>query len=306
MATAVKIGFEPDVAMLATSALLPLRLVPPAVKQTAKYRRIANSVTQVGLIEPLVVARAADVAGHYLLLDGHLRLAVLEDIGATEVKCLISTDDEAFTYNKRISRLATIQEHYMVVRAIERGVPEDRLARALNLDVKAVRRRRMMLNGICPEVVDLLKDKSVNPAAFDALRKMKASRQLEAAELMTVAANYSAVYAKALLAATRPRDLTNPTKGKIIAGLAPEQIARMEREMETLQQDVKSIEADYGDDALVLVVAAGYFAKLMANVEIRAYLSAHHSELLPELRTTIEATTLHDPSFASASFSEKD
>ena len=72
-------------------------------------------------------------------------------------------DDEAYTYNKRINRLATVQEHFMIVRAIERGVSEDKLANALNLDVKAINRRRTLLVGICPEVIELLKDKSVNP-----------------------------------------------------------------------------------------------------------------------------------------------
>lgn len=43
----------------------------------------------------------------------------------TTAACLASTDDEAFTYNKRISRLAPIQEHRMILKAIERGVPEE-------------------------------------------------------------------------------------------------------------------------------------------------------------------------------------
>jgi hypothetical protein len=34
----------------------------------------------------------------------------------------------------------------MIVRAIERGVSEDKLAKALNMDVKAIRRRRTMLS----------------------------------------------------------------------------------------------------------------------------------------------------------------
>ena len=68
----------------------------------------------------------------------------------TEVRCLIAKDDEAFTYNKRINRLATIQEHFMIVRAIERGVSEDSLAKALNLDVRAIRRRRTMLDRHLP------------------------------------------------------------------------------------------------------------------------------------------------------------
>jgi len=93
----------------------------------------------------------------------------------------------------------------MIVRAIERGVSEEKLARVLNLDVRAIRRRRTMLNGVCPEVVELLKDKSVNPIAFEVLAKMKPGRQIEAAELMATAGNYSGSYAGALLAATGRR-----------------------------------------------------------------------------------------------------
>src|SRR5688572_16678995 len=166
--------------MLPLSKLLPLNTVSPELKQSAKYRQIAKSVAEVGIIEPLVVARSSDQPRHYLLLDGHLRHAVLTDAGETEVRCLIALDDDAFTYNKRINPLATIQEHFMIVRAIERGVSEDTLAKALALDVKAIRRRRMMLGGISPEVVHLLKDKSLNPTTFDVLRKMKPMRQIEA------------------------------------------------------------------------------------------------------------------------------
>ena len=138
----------------------------------------------------------------------------------------------------------------MIVRAIDRGVSEDRLAKALNLDVRAIRRRRTMLLGISPEVVDLLKDKSVNPTTFEVLRKMRPMRQIEAAELMHTAGNYTSSYAKALLAATRQADLVKSDKPKKVAGLTVGQMARMEREMETLQQDVKSVESRYGDDVL--------------------------------------------------------
>ena len=65
-------------------------------------------VEEMGVIEPLVVARSPEQPGRYLLLDGHLRHAVLTDSGETVARCLIAHDDEAFTYNKRINRLATI------------------------------------------------------------------------------------------------------------------------------------------------------------------------------------------------------
>lgn len=292
MSDAVKIAFEPRIQVLPLSALLPLRAVSGDLKASVKYQRIMRSIAEVGIIEPLVVARSEDQKGCYLLLDGHLRLAVLGDVGALEVRCLVADDDEAFTYNKRISRLATVQEHLMIVRAIERGVSEDKLAKALNMDVKAIRRRRTMLAGICPEVVEMFKDKSVNPNTFEILRKMKPMRQLEAAELMNSASNYTASYAKALLAATRQADMMKSDQPKRMTGMTAEQLARMEREMETLQQDLKSVESRYGDDVLNLVISSGYLTKLVGNREIKRYLGQHHPEILAEFLTVISATSL--------------
>lgn len=184
----------------------------------------------------------------------------------------------------------------MLVRAIERGVSEDKLASALNLDVRAIKRRRTLLVGICPEVVDLLKDKSVNPSTFEVLRKMKPMRQIDAAELMSTAGNYTASYARALLAATRQHDLVKADQPKQIAGMTAEQIARMEREMEKLQKDLKSVESRYGEDVLQLVIASGYLSKLVGNSGIRRYLQQHHAEILTEFTAIIAATSLDQAS----------
>lgn len=292
MGDPVKIGFEQSVAVLPLSALLPLKTVPEAIKQTAKYKQIAKSVREIGVIEPLVVARSKNHNGRYLLLDGHMRHAALTDSAVTEVRCLLAWDDEAYTYNKRINRLATIQEHLMIVRAIERGVSEDKLAKALNLDVKAIKRRRALLVGICPEVVELLKDKSLNPNTFEVLRKMKAMRQIEAAELMSTAGNYTASYAKALLAATRQSELVKSDQPKRIAGMTADQMARMEREMEKVQKDLKAVESRYGEDVLQLVIASGYLARLVGHPAVKRYLTQHHPEILNEFHAIISATSL--------------
>jgi len=183
----------------------------------------------------------------------------------------------------------------MIVRAIDRGVSEEKLAKALNLDTDVIKRRRSLLEGICAEVVDILKDKTVNPVTFDVLRKMKHMRQIEAAELMNLAGNYTASYAKALLAGTRQHDLVHANRPKSVNGITPDQMARMEREMETLQRDFKAIESSYGDDVLNLVIASGYLAKMIGNGEISRYLGQHHPELLDEFRVIVAAASLDQP-----------
>src|SRR5437868_2794041 len=126
----VELAFERATIRLAIADIQPLKIVGDNVKKSPKYAQIVASIAEVGIIEPPVVARDQRTPGKYLLLDGHARIEVLKDRGDADVMCLISTDDEAFTYNKRVNRLAIIQEHRMIVKAIERGVPEHRIARA--------------------------------------------------------------------------------------------------------------------------------------------------------------------------------
>ncbi len=68
----------------------------------------------------------------------------MRDLGTDGVMCLVATEDEAFTYKKRVNRLATIQERKMILQAIERGVPQKRIAKALDVDVHNIRRKRRL------------------------------------------------------------------------------------------------------------------------------------------------------------------
>lgn len=298
MSDPVKIAFERTILTVLIADLLPTKAMPPGVRETVKYRRIAASVAEVGLIEPLSVARQKP--GGFLLLDGHMRLDALRILGATTASCVVANDDESFTYNKRVNRLATIQEHYMIVRALDRGVSEEKLARALNVDVKVIRQRRHLLAGIGQDVAELLKDKPVGHNAFQKLRKMKPIRQLEVAELMVSANNYTASYAKALLATSKPSDLHKPDELKKATGLSSEQMARLEREMASVSEDYKELEISYGDDMLVLVVASGFIERLLSKSEIEGFLASRHPEFLENFRAIVQVMSLDQSPSAAA------
>jgi len=298
MQEAVKVAFEQQVVMIPLAKILPSRVLAPEIKERVKYKRIVASVLQLGLIEPLVVSRQQ--GDSYLLLDGHIRFEALREQHETEARCIVAEDDEAFTYNKRVNRLATIQEHYMIVRALARGVSQEKLARALDVDVKVIHARRQLLAGISDEVADLLKDKPVGHTAFRKLRKMKPLRQLEVAELMVSANNFTASYAKALLATSKPSDLHRPDLLKKVTGLSTEQMARLEREMASVGEDYKELEASYGDDMLVLVVAAGFLERLLSRPEIEKFLEGRHPELLENFRAIVLAASLDQTAAAAA------
>jgi hypothetical protein len=288
---AVTRAFEDDCIRLPIASILPVRALRKTVKSSHKYRQIAASVREVGLVEPPVVARDPKQPDTFLLLDGHLRIEVLKDLGETQVECLVSTDDEAFTYNKRISRLAAVQEHKMILRAIERGVPEEKIARALDINVQSVQRKVRMLDGICDEAVALLKDKICPIAVFEIVRRMKPLRQIEAAELLINANNYSVSYASAILAGTPQMQLVETDKPKRFKGMTPEAMARMERELGRLQEAITSIQDCYGKDHLQLTVVKGYLARLLGNARVVRYLMQHRPEFMAEFRAIAEMTS---------------
>lgn len=287
----IKFSFEGETKIIPITNLVPLKTLRVGAKESKKYLQILCSVRAIGLVEAPIVIPNHSSTGQYYLLDGHLRIEALKELGVTEVECIISTDDESYTYNKRIKRLAAIQEHRMILRAIERGVPEAKIAEALGLETTSIHRRARMLNGICSEAVEMLKDAPCPIGVFEILRRMSPIRQIQAAELMIGQNNFTTIFAKAMLAAT-PEDELVPIPAKRPASVTGEQMARMERELASLQMQVKSVEDRYGIDNLHLTVARAYMRTLLGNERVVRWIAQNRPEYLDELRAIAEIETL--------------
>ena len=289
--SAPQYGFEMEGVILPLNAILPIRLLDNPERQIRRYSAIRASIKLVGLVEPLIVTRQNAEPGKYLLVDGHLRLFALKDLGIAEADCLISTDDESYTYNARINRIAPIQEHYMIMKAVDNGLDPERIAEALHIKVRAVQASMRLLDGLDAEAVELLKDKQIAPPAVRALRKVTPSRQIEMAELMVCTNTFSKSYVDALLMGTPKSQLKNSKKPKTSVGMSAEEIARMEEEMATIHQDFKSIEASYGENMLNLTVVRGYVRKLFENSKVIRFLKNRHKDLFDEFEV-LAATEL--------------
>ena len=278
-----KIGFSKERIRLPLDKILPVRVIKDPEKSVSRYPSIVSSIREVGVIEPLMVyPQKKGNEGFYLLMDGHLRLHALRELRIQEVDCLVADEDESFTYNARISRLSPIQEHSMIVKAVNDGVPPERIASALHKNIKDIKGRINMLNGISPETVDMLKDKQIGQSTLQILRRVKPLRQIEIAELMVSANNYSKGYAEALLLGT-PKDLlVDPAAPRIRMRVSREELARMEMEMETLERDYKVAEDKYSENMLNLTVLLGYVRKLLENAKIVRFLGTRHPEMLSE------------------------
>jgi len=254
------------------------------------YRQIAASIREIGLIEPLVVFPRS--ANEYLLLDGHLRLEILKEDGVKEVRCLLATDDEAYTYNRRVNSIPPIAQHLMLLEALRNGLTEERIATSLNVDIAVIRRKRDMLHGICDEAVELLRDYKLNANVFSVMKKMKSLRQVEVAEHMIANSAFSLTFVRALLYGTKPEFLIDRPKTRDGKASADAASNRFSQESDTLLRDLKGLEDSFGRDALTLTICQRYVEGLLKNTKVIRYLERRHTESLGALQLWLEKRNL--------------
>jgi len=105
------LGFDLETFQIPLEEIMPSKKVPDGVMNTRKFKQIVSLIWEIGLIEPLSVIKPDPDAAGVLLLDGNLRVLALKELGQDTAPCLIAKDFETYTYNHRINRLSTVQEH---------------------------------------------------------------------------------------------------------------------------------------------------------------------------------------------------
>ena len=289
------LGFDLETYQIPLDTLMPSKRIPDGVMSTRKYKQVVSSIHEIGSIKPLSVIQHDPAKSEFILLDGHLRVLALKDLGVHEAPCLLAKDDETYTYNHRINRLSTIQEHYMIRRAIDRRVSKERLARAFGVNLSSINRRISLLEGICPDAIARLQDKQFTPDVTRVLRNMKAARQVEAVELMVASNTITVAHADALLKATPPEQRTDFKPTERDRQLAPiEQIVKLEKEMSQVQTQYKDAEENYGSDLLNLVVAKGYLTKLLGNDAVKSYITRHEPEILDHFELVVNTVSMEE------------
>jgi len=274
----VKPAFQAETVTIRAADIIPVRVMTEAQRKTDTYRRIAASMTQLGIIEPLVVFPTTK--GKYLLLDGHTRLDILVATNTPFSECLLATENEAYTYNKRVNHIPPIAQHHMILRSLAH-VSEEKIALALNTSVAAIRSKRDLLNGICPETAEILKNAKAGAATFAVLRKMKPVRQIDVARLMVSAQKYSGSFARALLDGTRQEFLVPSPQVRPRAASTEQAI--LEQETDDLLKHVRSIQENYGNDVRNLTASCRYAERLLSNPRVRRYLGKNHTDTLSAL-----------------------
>jgi hypothetical protein len=282
MKQTVHAAFDLNGVTLPLSAIHPIRQVKSTDHAWGKYRAILSSIREVGMIEPLIVHPQKKSCDVYFLLDGHMRLKALLELGRTEAFCLVANDDDAFTYNDKINRLSLIQEHAMILRAVENGIAKEQIAKALGFDVAKIRASLNLLDGIHADAVELLKDRPITANALRLFRKVSPARQVDMAQLMRSGNNYTKAYAEALIVGTPTELLVNGSKPRPVRGVSEEEVARMKKEMEVLERDYRLHQDRFGENSLHLNATQRYVKRLLDNAKVRRFITTRYPEILEE------------------------
>ena len=281
----IRLGFERDCVDVPLDKIHFTIHLPAGIKESVSYRQIRSSVQAIGLVEPVVVTLNREQVGTFIVLDGRIRVEALRDLGAQHALCLISTDDEGYTYNKQVNRLSVIQAHRMIVLAAERGASVQQLSEALDVSPGAIRQKFRLLDGICGEAITLLADKPTTYGMFRILKQMKPFRQIDVAQAMINLGNYSIKLATAMLHNT-PADQLNEDAAAKTQPVAPtEALRRLERELAAMQADTRLLEDDYGPASLRLEIIKTHIgACLLENAAVVRWLAHNQPEYLQQLQ----------------------
>ncbi|URX62044.1 ParB N-terminal domain-containing protein [Luteibacter anthropi] len=284
----LKTGFSSVAVEVPLERIQALKLLPKTLKNTSKWKEILTSIREEGLVELPVVEAVPGQSGFYYLVDGHVRVEALRELGELTVKCLLTARDDTYTYNTMVNRISAVQDHKMLLLALDAGVPIERLAKALGRVPGTIRRKARLMEGICDEAAAILADTHCSAATIAVLKQLKPVRQMEAVELMMASQNFSVPFAKALLASTSEEMLsTRAEKGRRKTETAAA-MARVERELSTLQMKTSTVSEAYGRDVVDLTLLRGHLSQLLGSNSVVKWLVKHRPEYLREFQRVVE------------------
>lgn len=134
------------------------RLFPPLSER--EYTRLAESIRRIGIVTPLCVARRG---GRYVILDGHHRLSIAQELGIRLVPCRVAQDtvqELEFLYG------CNLQRRHLTTEQWER-LSEEFQAKLCELNDKNLESERLDVIGV---VYGQLAAGELAPSALERLR----------------------------------------------------------------------------------------------------------------------------------------
>ncbi|VAC35691.1 plasmid partitioning protein RepB C-terminal domain-containing protein [Enterobacter hormaechei] len=288
----IKQSFLNEFMQLDVYKLIPSKPLIHNIKNSIKYQQITTSIAELELVEPILVYFDKK-ENEIRILDGHLRVEAMKELGIEKAACIISTLDDTFTPNKHVNHMNPIQEYKMIKKALTK-VSVEKLSAVLGISVDNIIGKTNLLTGIDPIVISLLSDKPVPRTTFSILRKMKPIRQIEAVESMIGFDNYSRGLAVSMLDNTPEHLLAKEIKQPLKNNQAKQAMRRLEREMSVTKEETSKIKNEYGANTLKFSIARSYIDSLLSSPKILHWFLENEPQYLTELKNISKINSIDD------------
>jgi ParB-like partition proteins len=255
------------------------------------FQSVLASIKEVGILQPIVVCPAHE-HGVYKILDGHLRYYALKELSIEKIDCIVSLDDERYTFGAQINYLNPIQRAKMITKAVKNGLSPERIAKALDLDPKKIITQMNIMEGLDDRVKELLKTTPVSSGVLNSLKKVREIRQIQIADAMVMNNNFSINYVRGMVLAT-PKSLFRETKNAqpkryMHSGM----LESMGYERSNVQVKVKEIMPIYNKNVFELTTIIAFLRKILNDPILVGYLSKHFSDIHNEFVKIAETSKL--------------
>lgn len=243
----------------------------------SSYHVIVASIREMGIIQPIVVCPSIN-PGKYKILDGHLRVCALRELEQKYVYCIISTDDERYTFDAQINNLSTFQRANMIAKAVESGISLSKISLALGINENQLRSDMDVTEGLDQKVVDILKTVNVSKKALIALRKVKSVRQIEIAWRMVNMKKFSYSFVQSMIDSTADCLFVDQKKPKRTKDIDLNEIASMESEIKNLEANAREASEKYERQFYELSIVISFIGRLFSHKRIDEYIKQKFPE----------------------------
>ncbi|WP_082582614.1 plasmid partitioning protein RepB C-terminal domain-containing protein [Mesorhizobium sp. Root172] len=146
-----------------------------------------------------------------------------------------------------------------------------------------------LVEGICLEALDRLKDFGAPLKIFGLLRDVVPGRQVEIVRLMLAMDRVQFRVAKVLIELTPRSQLTNPlARRKRYEGISSAQMAAMEADIAEVSHKYLSAASTHGSEMLNLIAATNYFDRLLNNPKLVRYLARNFTRQLEVFQNLLD------------------
>jgi len=269
--------------------LIPLKERDISLKKHHGFQKMKSTVETVGLIEPLCVYKEAN---GYVILDGYLRFKALQELGITTVPCWIHNDKEAYTYNRMVNRLSTVQQSRMLHQSLD-TLDRKTIEQAFGLKTINYHLATNILNQLHPSVIKAVDKDIISRRCATQLTNVKKERQDQILKEMNRTSDYSIAFARALIIKTTPEMRKQKSKSNKPWEGNNEKKKQLVEKLEEVQKRYdfySNLYRQYSTDLLRLCV---YARRLITNETIALHLESDFPEILKRFQAIVFDTEGH-------------